>query len=94
MAKRGFGLVLVSRNEQKLKETADEIKKDHRVDIKTIVFDFTTTNLTTYKEKLLEPLKKIKVGILGKCFYIVTNNFIAFKSTMLVVLMIIPNDWI
>jgi len=62
LAKRGFNLVLVSRNDEKLKATAKEIS--YPVEVKTIAFDFTNTDVTIYEDKLIKHLQGIEIGIL------------------------------
>jgi short-subunit dehydrogenase len=68
LARKGFDLVLISRTQSKLDATADEIKQQHNVEIKTIAFDFSNPNLAEYQNKVLSQLEKLEVGVLGKCF--------------------------
>ncbi|KAI6190499.1 17beta-hydroxysteroid dehydrogenase [Aphelenchoides bicaudatus] len=73
LAKRGFKLILVARNEEKLKSVAAEIQGIHSTEIRTIVFDFTCTDVSTYEEQLLEHLREVEVGVLGKCLNSINN---------------------
>lgn len=66
LAKRDFYLVLVARNEEKLKAVAEEIKESYSVEIRTIVFDFSCTDVKEYEEKLLKHLRDLEIGILGE----------------------------
>jgi len=59
LAKRGINLVLISRSEEKLKATAQEI--GNGVDIRTIVYDFTTS---AGYDVIRQQLKDVDVGIL------------------------------
>jgi len=61
-AKRKLNVVLISRSEDKLKETAEEIKK-LGVDVKTIAVDFSSTDDATYN-RIAEGIKGLNIGIL------------------------------
>jgi short-subunit dehydrogenase len=43
-AKEGMKILLISRSEEKLKNQAEGIKKDYKVDCKYCVFDFSKVN--------------------------------------------------
>jgi len=64
LAGRGFDLILISRTQSKLDATADEIKQQHNVEIRTIVFDFSNSNLSEYQNKLLGQLENLEIGVL------------------------------
>lgn len=67
LAKRDFYLVLIARNEEKLKNVAKEIQEVYPVEVRTLVFDFTCTDAKEYEEKLFKPLRDLEIGVLGKC---------------------------
>ena len=73
LAHKGFDLILVSRTQQKLDSTAEEIKKKHGVEVRTIAFDFTATELDVYEKKLLSELAKYEIGVLGAFFCLQTS---------------------
>jgi 17beta-estradiol 17-dehydrogenase / very-long-chain 3-oxoacyl-CoA reductase len=64
LASKGFDLVLISRTQSKLDATAEEIKQQHKVEIKTIAFDFSNPNLSEYESKVLNQLESLEIGIL------------------------------
>ncbi|KAI6183344.1 17beta-hydroxysteroid dehydrogenase [Aphelenchoides bicaudatus] len=64
LARKGFDLVLISRTQSKLDDTANEIKQQYQVDIKTIAFDFSNPNLSEYESKVLSELQKLEIGVL------------------------------
>ncbi|XP_057652964.1 inactive hydroxysteroid dehydrogenase-like protein 1 [Diorhabda carinulata] len=68
LAKRGINIVLVSRNEEKLKKTAEEIENKHLVKTKIIVADFSQVQkaVDTVKEKLGTLKIDILVNNVGK----------------------------
>ena len=55
LAKRKYNLIIVARNEEKLKETREEIKKEYSVNIDTKTVDLSDRNAC---EKLYENVKK------------------------------------
>ncbi|XP_058122526.1 inactive hydroxysteroid dehydrogenase-like protein 1 [Anopheles ziemanni] len=62
LAKKGMPVVLVARNESKLKQVADEIKSKHGVETKIVVADFSHgQEIYAHLEKSLLPLD---IGIL------------------------------
>lgn len=66
LASKGFDLVLISRTQEKLDATADEIKQQHSdIEIKTIAFDFSNPNLSEYKQRVLSQLEKLEIGVLS-----------------------------
>lgn len=66
LARKGFDLVLISRTQSKLEDTAHEIKQQYQVEIKTIAFDFSNPNLSEYQTKVLSQLEKLEIGVLIK----------------------------
>ncbi|KAI6206595.1 17beta-hydroxysteroid dehydrogenase [Aphelenchoides besseyi] len=66
LAARGFDLVLISRTQSKLDQTADEIRQKSQVEIKTIAFDFSKADFDEYEQKLLSVLKSMEIGVLGE----------------------------
>ncbi|CAD5214603.1 unnamed protein product [Bursaphelenchus xylophilus] len=64
MARRGFKIVLVSRNAQKLEAVAEEIRSETGVEVKCVSFDFTSTNLSEYESKLFGQIEGLPIGIL------------------------------
>jgi len=64
LASKGFDLVLISRTQSKLDTTAEEIKQQHEVEIKTIAFDFSNPSLSEYQSKILNQLQDLEVGVL------------------------------
>lgn len=94
LARKGFDLVLISRTQSKLDDTANEIKQQYRVEIKTIAFDFSNPNLFDYQNKVLSQLEKLEVGVLSRCFSKFKLTLIYVQSTMSACLMNIRSDWI
>ncbi|KAI6211619.1 Sphingolipid 4-desaturase [Aphelenchoides besseyi] len=67
LAARGFDLLLISRTQSKLDQTAEEIRQKSQVEIKkTIAFDFSKADFDEYEQKLLSVLKSMEVGVLGE----------------------------
>uniref|UniRef100_A0A914CI72 Uncharacterized protein n=1 Tax=Acrobeloides nanus TaxID=290746 RepID=A0A914CI72_9BILA len=65
LAKKGFNVVLISRDQSKLENVKAEIQeKATNVEIKTIQFDFTNPNLADYEERIVRKLNELDVGIL------------------------------
>uniref|UniRef100_A0A0N4ZFF3 Hydroxysteroid 17-beta dehydrogenase 12 n=1 Tax=Parastrongyloides trichosuri TaxID=131310 RepID=A0A0N4ZFF3_PARTI len=65
LAKKGFNIVLISRNQKKLDDVKEEIEKvSQDVEIKTIVFDFTNASTTDYQKDIIEKLNELEIGIL------------------------------
>jgi len=66
LARKGMNVCLVSRSEQKLRDTAAEISaKCPKVQIKTVAFDFSTANVADYEKMFnTSALKDIDVGVL------------------------------
>jgi 17beta-estradiol 17-dehydrogenase / very-long-chain 3-oxoacyl-CoA reductase len=77
LAKKGMNLVLVSRNESKIKEQAKTLgkfvilKKEEKFHIKTLysVVDFSKKGVEKL-EDLKYIIKDLKVTILGRCFFL------------------------
>uniref|UniRef100_A0AC35TTX0 Estradiol 17-beta-dehydrogenase 12 n=1 Tax=Rhabditophanes sp. KR3021 TaxID=114890 RepID=A0AC35TTX0_9BILA len=65
LANKGFNLVLISRSEDKLAAVKKEIsEKIEGINIETIAFDFTNTEVKDYESKIFEKLKNLDVGVL------------------------------
>jgi len=64
LAKRGINIVLVSRIEEKLKTVASDIATKHKVQTKTIAFDFNTSDQASYTKVFQPQLSGLDVGIL------------------------------
>ncbi|CEF65524.1 Estradiol 17-beta-dehydrogenase 12 [Strongyloides ratti] len=65
LAKKGFNIVLISRNPTKLQDVKHEIEKiSQDIEIKTIAYDFTNASLNDYEKIILSELKSLEVGIL------------------------------
>ncbi len=71
IAKRGMNVVLISRNETKLRAVADEISRSSGVTVKWIVADFTGGRETIAQIEL--ELKKYEVGLLVNNVGVVTE---------------------
>uniref|UniRef100_A0A914PAL7 Uncharacterized protein n=1 Tax=Panagrolaimus davidi TaxID=227884 RepID=A0A914PAL7_9BILA len=67
LGKKGFNLILIARNSLKLKNVKEEMLKECKnIEIETIVYDFSNTNLEDYKKEILPAIEKKEIGILGK----------------------------
>jgi len=65
LAKRGLNVFLISRSEERLKATADEIREHApNVEVKTLAIDFAKANATVYQTTITKALKDIEIGIL------------------------------
>lgn len=64
LAKRRINLILVSRSEEKLKETSEELSKKHGVSIETVSIDLTASDLETALKPLEKLVADLDVGIL------------------------------
>jgi len=65
LAKRGVNVYLISRSEEKLQATADEISKaSPNVEIKTLAIDFQRASPEDYRTTIADELMKIEIGIL------------------------------
>jgi len=65
LAKRGMNVFLISRSEEKLKATADEIRKaSPNVEVKTLAIDFQRAIPQDFRTTIANELKKIEVGLL------------------------------
>jgi len=62
-AKRKFNLVLISRSEEKLKKTAEELATAFKVEVRTVAADFSSTDNAIYT-KIAEGIKGLNIGIL------------------------------
>jgi short-subunit dehydrogenase len=82
LAKKGFKIGLIARNEEKLNTVADEIKKLYGVDTKIIVFDFDDFYTKTKLEELYQKLRVFdKVSILVNNVGVgLTGNFNEFPE--------------
>lgn len=66
MAKHSFNLVLISRTQQKLDKTAEEIHEKYpQIQIQTLAFDFTNTKVEDYERVIFSLLDNLPIGILG-----------------------------
>ncbi|XP_043827566.1 very-long-chain 3-oxoacyl-CoA reductase [Dromiciops gliroides] len=64
LAKRGMKIVLISRSQEKLKDTANEIKEKFKVETKTIAVDFASADI----------YNKIQIGLAGLQIGVLVNN--------------------
>jgi len=65
LAKRGVSVFLISRSEEKLKSTADEITKTNpNVEVKTLAIDFQKVTPAVYSTTISDALKGLEIGIL------------------------------
>uniref|UniRef100_A0AC35THP8 Estradiol 17-beta-dehydrogenase 12 n=1 Tax=Rhabditophanes sp. KR3021 TaxID=114890 RepID=A0AC35THP8_9BILA len=65
LAQKGFGVVLVSRSEEKLGSVKKEIEElVAGAEVETIVFDFTCSDAKEYENKIFKKLRTLEVGIL------------------------------
>jgi len=64
-ARKGLNVFVISRSEDKLKETKAEIEKDtnNKVSVKTMAVDFSTANKSTYTQ-IQKELQTIDMGVL------------------------------
>ena len=64
-AKRGFNLILVSRNNEKLEREREELKKlNEGIDVKTLVYDFCNDDPEQFSSKILKNIDNLDVSIL------------------------------
>uniref|UniRef100_A0A0K0FTM4 Estradiol 17-beta-dehydrogenase 12 (inferred by orthology to a human protein) n=1 Tax=Strongyloides venezuelensis TaxID=75913 RepID=A0A0K0FTM4_STRVS len=64
LAKKGFNILLISRNPTKLEYVKNEIQKTaENVMVDTIAYDFTNGSYDDYEKVLLNELKKYEIGI-------------------------------
>ncbi|CAD5218018.1 unnamed protein product [Bursaphelenchus xylophilus] len=60
LAKKGFNLILIARNPQKLEVVKQELKEQYpEAQIEVLVFDFSTTSTEEYERILGKPLEKV-----------------------------------
>ncbi|CAH1392655.1 unnamed protein product [Nezara viridula] len=71
LAKRGLNIILISRNEEKLKNTADKIEEEHRVKTLCIQADF----------KKRDCYSNIKKELIGRDIGILVNNVGMARTT-------------
>jgi 17beta-estradiol 17-dehydrogenase / very-long-chain 3-oxoacyl-CoA reductase len=65
LAKRGLNIFLISRNEERLAATAEEIRKiAPTVEVKTLAIDFGKADAPVYQTTITDALKDIEIGIL------------------------------
>jgi len=65
LARRGINVYLISRSEEKLKATADEIRKvNPKVEVRTLPVDFSQATPAVYRTTIANALKDIEVGVL------------------------------
>ncbi|KAI6188889.1 hypothetical protein M3Y98_00403100 [Aphelenchoides besseyi] len=64
LASRGFDLILISRTDEKLKSTAQEIEKNFSVSVKTIPFDFSNPSAKAYETELHSHIQELQIGVL------------------------------
>ncbi|VDN07907.1 unnamed protein product [Thelazia callipaeda] len=75
LARRGFSIVLISRTQSRLDDVKKEILAESNVEVKTVAFDFTTTNVGEYEKTILPLFDELEVGILGNGFCFNTLRF-------------------
>merc|ERR1712135_103002 len=63
LAKKGLNVVIVSRSEDKLKTTADEIQAQYGVEVKYVVADFSELGLGLY-DRIKEEIAGFEIGVL------------------------------
>uniref|UniRef100_A0A0K0E411 Estradiol 17-beta-dehydrogenase 12 n=1 Tax=Strongyloides stercoralis TaxID=6248 RepID=A0A0K0E411_STRER len=64
LSKKGFNIILISRNPSKLEDVKNEIHKiSPNVEVETITFDFKNTTLDDYEDILIKELRKYEIGI-------------------------------
>jgi len=63
LAKKGLNVVIVSRSEDKLKTTADEIQAKYGVEVKYVVADFSELGLGLY-DRIKEEIAGLEIGVL------------------------------
>lgn len=63
LALKGLNIVLVSRSEEKLKKTGEEIESKHGVRVKYVVADFSEQGLALY-DRIKEEIAGLKIGVL------------------------------
>jgi hypothetical protein len=57
--------VLISRTQQKLDKTAEEIREKYPpIQVQTIVFEFTNSNVENYEKAIFSKLDKLEIGLL------------------------------
>eukprot|EP00357_Protocruzia_adherens_P033656 CAMPEP_0115020028 /NCGR_PEP_ID=MMETSP0216-20121206/29841_1 /TAXON_ID=223996 /ORGANISM="Protocruzia adherens, Strain Boccale" /LENGTH=317 /DNA_ID=CAMNT_0002391703 /DNA_START=123 /DNA_END=1076 /DNA_ORIENTATION=- len=65
LASKGFNIVLVSRNEQKLRKVREEIERRHGVNVKHLVCDFSECNFEAkHLEEVFKEIDRMNVSIL------------------------------
>jgi len=65
LARRGVNVYLISRSEEKLKATADEIRTvNPKIEIKTLAIDFSQATPAVYRTTIANALKDVEVGVL------------------------------
>jgi len=63
LAKKGLNVVLVSRSQEKLQKTAEEIESKHGVRVKCVAADFSEEGLALY-DRIKEEISGLKIGVL------------------------------
>ncbi|VDN60609.1 unnamed protein product [Dracunculus medinensis] len=63
LARKGFSILLIARSKSKLDETKQLIEESG-VEVKTIVFDFSCTDVNEYQKTIFNELDRLDVGIL------------------------------
>lgn len=63
LASKGQNIVLVSRSEEKLQKTGEEIERKHGVRVKCVVADFSEQGLSLY-DRIKEEIAGLKIGVL------------------------------
>ena len=76
LAKRGFKVGLVARNQEKLDNVGKEITETHGVEAKTVVFDFDGL----YTEEKVNELKE-KLGVFDKVSMLINNVGIFYQES-------------
>ncbi|VDD95463.1 unnamed protein product [Enterobius vermicularis] len=72
-ARRGFNILLISRNQSRLDEVKEGIEKESKVEVRTIQFDFSCADLEEYQKRIISQLTAMEVGVL------VNNVGVAFE---------------
>ena len=64
LANRGFNIVLISRNQDKLNAVASEIQSKHKVQTRTVAFDFSKDTSVAGYESIMNKIADLDVSIL------------------------------
>uniref|UniRef100_A0A915PYX3 Uncharacterized protein n=1 Tax=Setaria digitata TaxID=48799 RepID=A0A915PYX3_9BILA len=64
LARKGFSILLISRTQSRLDEVKAQIEKETSSEVRTIAFDFSSTDIDYYEEVLLSQIRALDVGVL------------------------------